>query len=81
MKRHDVGFFKVQRRTVVLQNTGVMPLTVTDLVLDDKKCGIDTDLPKEELDPIFITNCDKIINSTYGPSTNISIDLQLNEDY
>ena len=79
--------FKTQKRTIVLQNTGVMPLTVVDLLLDERHCGVNLNNElstivdsKTEPEAIFISNCETIINTTYGPSTN-SIELTINEDY
>lgn len=62
-----------------------MPLTVVDLLLDEQHCGINTPFDEEQtaapLSAIFISNCDSIINKTYGPSTNITIELTINEEY
>ena len=65
-----------------------MPLTVVDLLLDERHCGVNLNREAStivdsntEPEAIFISNCETIINTTYGPSTNITIELTINEDY
>ena len=65
-----------------------MPLTVVDLLLDERHCvvNLNNELStivdsNTEPEAIFISNCETIINTTYGPSTNITIELTINEDY